>query len=113
MEIKTHRENTNSMLTLFTFNKNAWKVNPLTAIDDYGSVDETGRLGMYYTLSTRPNSAGLFLSGYGKYLSVQDLEGKTVVQWEFVNSTLKCNFTDEGKVRCENDGKAMVLVAYR
>ncbi len=60
VEIKTHRENTNSMLTLFTFNKNAWKVNPLTAIDDYGSVDKTGRLGMYYTLSTRANSAGLF-----------------------------------------------------
>ena len=90
VEIKTHRENSNNMLTLFTFNKNAWKVDQLTAIDDYGSVDKKGRLGMYYTLSTRPNSAGLFLSVYGKYLSVQDMEGKTVVQWEL--STLAKRF---------------------
>ena len=59
VEIKTHRDNAQSMITLFTFNKKAWQMNQMEAIQKYGSYDENGRLGMYYTVSPTPNSAGL------------------------------------------------------
>lgn len=61
IEIKTHRDDSSSMITLFTFNHKAWKMPPLEAIQAYGSRDSNGRLGMYYTVSPTPNSAGLFL----------------------------------------------------
>ena len=62
IELKAQRENHNGMITLFTFNKNAWKMKPLEAVRKYGSKDKNGRLGLYYTMGLAPNSAGLFLS---------------------------------------------------
>jgi len=32
IEIKTHRIGSNNLITLFTFNKKVWKINPLEAI---------------------------------------------------------------------------------
>ena len=75
VEIKVHRDNSKSMITLFTFNKKAWQINPLDAIRKYGSYDDSGRLGMYYTMSLRPNSAGLFLSVNDTKISVQHTSG--------------------------------------
>lgn len=60
LEIKTHRSGTNNLITLFTFNKKAWKTPPLDAIRKYGSYDRNGRIGMYYTISLKPNSADFF-----------------------------------------------------
>lgn len=62
IELKAHRSNTSSLITLFTFNRKAWQIPPLDAIKKYGSEDKNGRLGLYYTMSLKPNSAGLFLS---------------------------------------------------
>ena len=73
IEIKAHRDNSNSMVTLFTFNNKAWQMNPLEAIKQYGSYDSNGRLGMYYTMSLTPNSAGLFLTVNKTAISVQPL----------------------------------------
>ena len=36
IELKARRESSNSMITLFTFNKGVWKMNPLDAIHRYG-----------------------------------------------------------------------------
>lgn len=60
IEIKAHRDNSNSLITLFTFNKKVWQIPPLEAIKKYGSKDKNGRLGMYYTMSLTPNSADYF-----------------------------------------------------
>jgi len=62
IEIKAHRDKAQNLITLFTFNKSAWQMPPLEAIKKYGSKDKNGRLGMYYTMSQTPNSAGLFLN---------------------------------------------------
>lgn len=51
IEIKTHRDHAKSMISLFTFNKKVWKIDPLEAINKYGSYDSNDRLGMYYTMS--------------------------------------------------------------
>ncbi len=82
IEIKAHRDNSNSMITLFTFNKKAWQINPLEAIRKYGSYDDNGRLGMYYTMSLTPNSAGLFLTVNNEEISVQHISGEIIATWQ-------------------------------
>lgn len=83
VEIKTHRDNAQSMITLFTFNKKAWQMNQMEAIQKYGSYDENGRLGMYYTVSPTPNSAGLFLtiSEDETVIYVQHRDGQIIIKW--------------------------------
>lgn len=83
VEIKTHREGQNSLITLFTFNRKVWKIDPLVAVHKYGSRDANGRLGMYYTMSMTPNSAGLFLLINKKTLSVQHTSGEVIAVWKF------------------------------
>jgi len=80
-EIKTHRTTSNSMVTLFTFNRKAWKMPPLEAVKKYGSLDRDGRQGLYYTMSLKPNSAGLFLNIQGTEVSVQHISGQVVATW--------------------------------
>ncbi|MGK7930641.1 MAG: MvaI/BcnI family restriction endonuclease [Microcystaceae cyanobacterium] len=85
IEIKTHRDNVNSMITLFTFNRKAWQINPLEAVKKYGSLDQNGRLGMYYTMSLTPNSAGLFLNVNDRTICVQHTSGEIIATWELSN----------------------------
>ena len=82
IEIKAHRDNSKSLITLFTFNKKVWKINQLDAIRKYGSGDNNGRLGMYYTMTLTPNSAGLFLTVNDKEISVQHISGEIIATWQ-------------------------------
>ncbi len=87
IEIKAHRDNSKSMITLFTFNKKVWQINPLDAIRKYGSKDCNGRIGMYYTMSLAPNSAGLFLSVGDTKMSVQHVSGEIIAIWQLSDLT--------------------------
>ena len=80
-ELKAHRHNSNNLITLFTFNNKAWKMPPLEAVKTYGSLDRSGRQGLYYTMSLKPNSAGLFLYVDKTEISVRHISGKIVVAW--------------------------------
>lgn len=84
-ELKAYRINSNSMITLFTFNRKSWILNPLEAIKKYGSVDSNGRLGLYYTISLKPNSAGLFLYIKDKEISVRHINGEIIATWNLDN----------------------------
>jgi hypothetical protein len=81
-ELKTHRANGNSMITLFTFNNKVWKMPPLDAIKKYGSLDKDGRQGLYYTASIKPNSAGLFLTVQKTTISVRHISGEIIATWQ-------------------------------
>ena len=81
-ELKAHRTKENNMITLFTFNNKAWKMPPLEAVKTYGSLDRAGRQGLYYTMSLKPNSAGLLLDIQEKQISVRHISGNIVVAWE-------------------------------
>ena len=81
-ELKAHRSNNNNLITLFTFNNKAWKMPPLEAVKTYGSLDRDGRQGLYYTMSLKPNSAGLFLDVQEKEIAVRHISGKIIVAWE-------------------------------
>jgi hypothetical protein len=82
IELKAQRERHTGMTTLFTFNNKAWKMNPLEAIKKYGSLDKDGRLGMYYTMSMKPNSAGLFLTVDDTSISVRHIDGNIIATWQ-------------------------------
>ncbi len=81
-ELKAHRIGSSSMITLFTFNRKAWKMKPLTAIKKYGTPDKNGRLGLYFTMSLTPNSHGLFLHTDPKAISVRHISGAIIAEWQ-------------------------------
>jgi len=82
IELKAKRENDTGMITLFTFNKKSWEMDPLTAIKKYGSRDKDERLGMYYTMGITPNSAGLFLYVDNEIISVRSVDGDIITTWQ-------------------------------
>jgi len=82
VELKAHRIGSSSMITLFTFNRKAWKMNPLKAIKKYGTRDSNGRLGMYFTMARTPNSVGLFLHIDRSNISVRHISGEIVAEWQ-------------------------------
>jgi hypothetical protein len=81
-ELKAHRTKNNSMITLFTFNNKAWKMPPLEAVRKYGSLDKNGRQGLYYTMSLKPNSAGLFLDVQKTEIAVRHVSGEIIAVWQ-------------------------------
>ncbi|HEY9151468.1 MAG TPA: MvaI/BcnI family restriction endonuclease [Anaerolineales bacterium] len=82
IELKAHRVNSSSMISLFTFNRKAWKMKPLEAIKKYGTPDEDGRLGLYFTMSRTPNSTGLFLHIENETISVRHVSGQIIAEWQ-------------------------------
>ncbi len=90
VELKAHRIGSSSMITLFTFNRKAWQIKPLEAVRNYGTPDENGRLGLYYTMSRTPNSKGLFLFIEEEEISVRHISGVIIATWNL--STLAERF---------------------
>lgn len=82
VELKAHRVGSSSMITLFTFNRKAWKINPLQAIRKYGTRDSNGRLGMYFTMARTPNSMGLFLHIDKSTIDVKHISGEIIAEWQ-------------------------------
>lgn len=82
IELKAHRIKSQNLITLFTFNNKAWKTPPLEAIKKYGSFDQNGRKGLYYTMSLKPNSAGLFLDVGDNAISVRHIGGEVIALWK-------------------------------
>lgn len=84
-ELKAHRNGGNNLITLFTFNNKAWKMPPLDAVKKYGSFDKNGRKGLYYTMSLKPNSAGLFLTVNDTEIAVRHISGEIIAVWRLQN----------------------------
>lgn len=82
VELKAHRDDVTSLITLFTFNRKAWVMNPLDAVRKYGTLDKNGRKGLYFTMNTKPNSAGLFLMITDNSVWVQHTSGEIIVKWD-------------------------------
>lgn len=91
IELKSQRENHTGMTSLFTFNRKAWKMPALDAIRKYGSLDKDGRLGLYYTMDLKPNSAGLFLFVGDTSVSVRSTDGSLIAEWPLDEITRRFN----------------------
>lgn len=84
-ELKAHRSGETNLITLFTFNNKAWVMPPLDAVKKYGSLDKNGRKGLYYTMSLKPNSAGLFLTVDDTKITVRHISGEIIALWQLQN----------------------------
>jgi hypothetical protein len=82
IELKAHRINSTSLITLFTFNRKVWRMKPLDAIRKYGTPDENGRLGLYFTMTRTPNNTGLFLHIESRTISVRHVSDEIIAEWE-------------------------------
>jgi MvaI/BcnI restriction endonuclease family len=82
VELKAHRIGSTSMITLFTFNRKAWRMKPIEAIRKYGTPDINGRMGLYFTMSPTPNSTGLFLFNEENAISVRHISGEVIAEWQ-------------------------------
>lgn len=80
-ELKAHRANSSSLITLFTFNRKVWKVKPIEAVKKYGTPDENGRLGIYFTMGREPNSAKLFLMFEDEFIELHHVDGTLIAAW--------------------------------
>lgn len=85
VELKAHRVDSSSMITLFTFNRKAWVLRPLDAIRKYGTTDRNGRLGLYFTMTLTPNSQGLFLWTDDTSIAVRHISGEVIARWILVD----------------------------
>lgn len=81
VEVKARRLNSTSMVTLFTFNRKAWMMKPLEAVKKYGTLDRSGRQGLYFTMARTPTSTGLFLHVEEDSISVRHVSGEVVATW--------------------------------
>jgi len=86
-ELKAHKTKSNNLISLFTFNRKVWKIPPLEAIKKYGSFDKNNRKGLYYTMSLKPNSAGLFLNVQKSQISIQHTSGEIIATWQLQTLT--------------------------
>ena len=80
-EVKAHRAGSSSMITLFTFNNKVWIMDPLEAVRKYGTLDEKGRQGLYFTMSGTPNSTGLFVRFEKKSVDLRSMDGTLIASW--------------------------------
>lgn len=81
VEVKARRAGSGSMVTLFTYDKGCWREKQLGAIKKYGTRDKDGRLGMYFTMSRKPNSSGLYLEVDEEAATVKHTSGTVVASW--------------------------------
>jgi len=83
VELKAKRSGSGSMITLFTLDRNAWVMNQLDAIRKYGTIDKkiAGRLGMYFTLGSKPNGSGIYQDAEDGYAVVKHTDGTVIAKW--------------------------------
>ena len=93
IELKTMniKGSSSKMLSLFNFNNKVWRMKQLEAIKKYGSKNKNGRMGIYYTLTTRPNSAGLFINVKEKQIIIQSVNGEILIEFPVKSIVQKFN----------------------
>jgi hypothetical protein len=81
IELKSKRKNASTPVTMFTFNKAAWKIKQIEAIKNYGYEDTTGRQALYCFVSSKPNQQGLYLKTTTVSLQMYHKDGTLVAEW--------------------------------
>jgi hypothetical protein len=85
VEIKTTRRGSNSLITLFTFNKAAWRLSQSQIIRSCGYLDENNRPALKSTIfHNRENSLGLLLGVdlNSNRINLNDSSGVLLASWD-------------------------------
>jgi hypothetical protein len=81
-DIKAHRAGSSSMVTLFSADRGAWRMNPLDAVRRFGARDNQNRMSLFVTLAREPNAAGLFLRIDEETISARHTSGEILAEWQ-------------------------------
>jgi len=86
VEIKATRKNSQSLITLFTFNRNVWCLPQQEVIRRFGYQNSKGRLALKNTFFYgRPTHQGLVLginASSGKIFLVDSMRGENIAIWD-------------------------------
>lgn len=85
VEIKTTRRDSNSLVTLFCFNKGVWHISQKELIERYGYIDDSGRKALKNTVyAGRQISQGLSLliDDLNNKVSLIDNNGNLLATWD-------------------------------
>ena len=81
IELKSHRKGAASLITLFTFNRGAWKMKQADVIEEYGYYDTNDRPSLYSTTNSTPNNQGLYTRIEGEQVRLYHVDGTLIAQW--------------------------------
>ena len=82
IELKSHRRGASSRITLFTFNRGSWQIPQREVIEEYGYMDTNGRLALYSTTNSAPNSFGLHLKVEDERVRLYHVDGTLIAEWQ-------------------------------
>lgn len=85
VEIKTTRKDSDSLITLFCFNKGVWHISQKELIERYGYIDDSGRKALKNTVYTgRQISQGLSISidDVNNRVNLIDNNGTQLATWD-------------------------------
>lgn len=81
IELKSQRIGVNNRVTMFTFNRGAWKIKTRELIEKYGYIDTNGRPSLYCTANNKPNNQGLFVTVEHEIVRLYHVDGTLVAEW--------------------------------
>lgn len=85
VEIKTTRRDSDSLVTLFCFNRGVWHISQKEVIEKYGYIDDSGRKALKNTVyAGRQISQGLSLliDDPNNKVSLRDTNGNLLATWD-------------------------------
>ena len=85
IELKSKRKNASTPVTMFTFNRAAWKLKQIDVIKNYGYEDTTGRQALYFFVSSKPNPQGLYLKTTTTSFQMYHKDGTLIAEWQADN----------------------------
>ncbi len=83
IELKAHRSDLSSLITLFTFDRGAWITSQLAAIERYGIRVDSERINLYSTLTLTENNRGLYTYPDESSVMILDELGNIVASWSY------------------------------
>lgn len=81
IELKSQRNGVNNRVTMFTFNRGAWRINTREVIERYGYIDTNGRSSLYCTVNSKPNNQGFFLKVDQEVVRLYHLDNSLIAEW--------------------------------
>ena len=81
IELKSHRRDAASLITLFTFNRGAWQMRQADVVEKYGYWDTNGRNALYSTTNSRLNRQGLYTRIEDEHVRLYHVDGALIAEW--------------------------------
>jgi|Deesub1362B_J571_1020462.scaffolds.fasta_scaffold00647_15 hypothetical protein len=85
IELKSQRRDSSSKITLFTLDRDAWKLNQKDAILKYGYIDTKSRPALKCTVYNKPNSQDLFSKVEADRYCIYHTDGTLIAEWRIDN----------------------------